>query len=119
MTSIPNESKNDYAIFQCMKRFTKRFKINQLLRRSNATKEKGFPACGVFSFLLGLVLSGRNFYTLLATEEEKVPFGKDVVYRFLNNASINWGMFLYRLSVSIVEDIDKLTSKDRRTAKVA
>jgi hypothetical protein len=101
-----------------MEKFIKRFKINQLLRSSNATKDKGFPAHDVFAFLLGLVFSGKNFYNLQATAKEMVPFGKDAVYRFLNNASINWGMFLYRLSISVVRDVDKLTSKDRRTALI-
>jgi len=114
MTSIPNEIEKDHAILKCCEKFLRRFKVNRLLRKANATKDKGIPAYTVFSFLLGLVFSGKNLYTTLLTSEEKVPFGKDTVYRFLNNASVNWNLFLFNLSVSVVAEVDKLTSSDRK-----
>ena len=115
MTSITNEAGKDNAILQCCERFIKRFKIKHLLRKVNATKEKGFPAYSVFAFLLGLVFNGKNLYTTIATSGEKVPFGKDVVYRFLNKATINWNMFIFYLSVSIIKEVDVLTSTERKT----
>ena len=102
MTIIPNESEKDYAIIKCFEKFIARFKINHLLRKVNATKEKGFPTYGIFAFLLVLVFTGKNFYTALATEKEKVPFEKDTVYRFLKNANINWNMFIFSLSIAVV-----------------
>lgn len=118
MTSIPNENEKDHAIIQCCERFLRRFRVNNILRKVNATKEKGFPAYGIFAFLLGLVFSGKNLYTIIATSNEKVPFGKDVVYRFLNNASINWNMFLFYLSISVVKEVDGLTSEERKTVLI-
>jgi len=114
MTSISNEKEKDNSISNCFKRFLNRFKVNQLLRRVNATKEKGIPAYDIFEFLLGLVFTGKNFYTLLAASPEKVPFGKDVLYRFLQNASINWNLFLLNLSILIVKEVDNLTSIERK-----
>ena len=61
-------------------KFLSRFKVNKLLRQAGATKQKGIPAYAVFVFLLGLVFSGKNLYTLIDTAKEKVPFGKDVVH---------------------------------------
>ena len=116
MTSIPKEQEKDYAIVKCFEKFIARFKVNQLLRRANATKEKGVPAYEIFAFLLGLVFTGKNLYTALATEKEKVPFGKDAAYRFLKRADINWNIFLLRLSTAAVSEINPLTSETRRTA---
>ena len=118
MTSIPYVNAKDHAILKCCNRFIKRFKVNQLLRKANATKESGFPAYKVFAFLLGLVFSGKNLYTTLAMAEEKIPFGKDVVYRFLKDASVNWNLFLLNLALCVVKETDKLTSDERKTALI-
>jgi hypothetical protein len=118
MTSISNENEKDYAIFKCFEKFIKRFKVNQLLRKTGATKDKGFPAYEIFAFLFGLVFTGKNLYTLLADDKEKIPFGKDTVYRFLNKASVNWNLFLFNLSISVVSEVDILTSEDRKAAIV-
>jgi len=50
--------------------------------------------------------------------QERIYFCKDVVYRFLRNASINWKNFLFRLSCSVISEVDRLTSEDRRTALI-
>lgn len=118
MTIMPNGNEKDNSIVKCCEAFIKRFGINRLLRKANAGKEKGFPASSVFAFLLGLVFSGKNLYTLLTESKEKVAFGKDTVYRFLGNAGINWNMFLFWLSCAVITDVDKLTSDERKTALV-
>lgn len=118
MTIMPNFEENDNAIFKCFESFIKRFHINQLLRLSNATKDKGIPTYDVFALLLGLVFTGKNLFTLLKNFHEKIPFEKDVIYRFLNKASINWELFLTRLSCEVIPEVDRLTSEQRRTALV-
>ena len=115
MTSIPIETEKDNAILKCCKKFLARFKVNSLLRKVGATKQKGVPAYEVFAFLLGLVFSGKNLYTLIDTEKEKAPFGKDVVHRFLCNAIVNWNLFLFNLSLSVLPEVDKLTSETRKS----
>jgi len=116
MTIIPKETEKDYAIIKCCEKFITRFKINEKLRKVGATKEKGFPAYDVYAFIMGLVFTGKNLYTVLAYAKERIPFGKDTVYRFLNKASVNWNMFLFVLSIDAVSEIKKLTSDDRRCA---
>ena len=90
MTIIQKETETDNAILKCCQGFIKRFEINQLLRQANATKEKGIPAYEIFALLLGLVFSGKKLYALMVACQEKVPFGKDCVYRFLNKSTTNW-----------------------------
>jgi len=117
MTTITNERYEINAVSKCCERFIKRFKVNKLLRKVNATKEKGVPAYDIFAFLLGLVFSGKNLYTLLSSSsKETVTFGKDVIYRFLSKAFINWNAFLLYLSCSVITDVNILTSDDRKTA---
>jgi hypothetical protein len=118
MTSIPNKNEKDQSIIKCCERFFKRFGINKLLRKVNATKEKGVPAYDVFAFLLGLIFNGKNLYITLSTSREKMPFGKDVVYRFLNKTVINWNMFVFYLSVSVIKEVDALTSNERKTVLI-
>jgi hypothetical protein len=114
MTIMPKIEENDNAISKCCDTFIKRFDIKQLLRTVNATKEKGIPAYEIFAFLMGLVFSQKNLYTLLEICNLKLAFGKDTVYRFLNNTSVNWENFIAKLSFSVISKISKLTSDDRR-----
>jgi hypothetical protein len=118
MTSITNDNEKDNAIMKCCERFLKRFKVNALLRKANATKEKGFQSYKVFAFLLGLVFGGKNLCDTISALKEKMPFGKDVVYRFLNRPSVNWKTFLFKLSTGIVQEVDGLTSENRRSVLI-
>jgi len=118
MTTIPNTGSKINAVSKSCERFIKRFKVNRLLRKVGATKEKGIPAYDVFAFLLGLVFSGKNLYTLISDSKESLSFGKDVIYRFLGKAFINWNTFVLHLSCSAVSDVDILTSDTRRAALV-
>ena len=118
MTIMPEASEFDKSVFALTDGFMKRFRINGLLRTSNATKEKGIPVYDIFAFLLGLVFTGMNMHTLIENRREKVYFGKDAVYRLLRKASINWEMFLLNLSCSVVPVVDMLTSGDRKSVLI-
>lgn len=118
MTILPKETENDNAIIKCCERFIKRFGVKQLLRNAHATKEKGVPTYEIFAFLMALIFTGKNLYTLLQNYREKVSFGKDTVYRFLSKATINWEIFVMNLSLSVLPEIDKLTSQERKTALI-
>ena len=60
MTIMPKENGFDNSIFTICAKFKKRFRINKLLRQSNAMKNKGVPAQDIFAFLLGLVFTGKT-----------------------------------------------------------
>ena len=114
MTIVPDASEKDHELLLRFKYFIKRFKINQILRSVNATKEKGVPVYAIFAFLMQLVFTHKNFFGLLETRPEEVGFGKDVVYRFLAKACIRWELFVFRLSTSVINDVKKLTSSERK-----
>ena len=118
MTIMPETIEIDKSVYTLCDGFMKRFRINHLLRTANATKEKGVPAYDVFAFLLGLVFTGMNMYTLIENCREKVYFGKDTVYRLLQNARINWELFLLNLSCSVVAAVGQLTSDDRKSVLI-
>lgn len=118
MTSIPENSLNDNAVTKCCEIFFKQFKLNQILRRCNAVKQRGASTYMVFSFLVGLVFTGKNFYRLIQTQPEKVPFGKDTVYRFMDSPSINWEGIVTQTALTVLDTVDKLTSKDRKSALI-
>lgn len=118
MTSITKTNENDYALPAFCDRFIKRFGVNRLLRQVNATKEKGISAYALFAYLTGLVFSGKNLYTVLEICCEKIGFGKDVVYRFLNKGAIHWEKFILKLSCSIIPEVDKLTADDRKSVLI-
>jgi hypothetical protein len=118
MTIIPEESGIDNTIEKRFAAFIKRFGIRGILREVNAAKDKGIPACAVFVFVLGLVFTRMNLYSLINSGARKISFGKDVIYRFLGNPSIHWEAFVRKLSRTVVAEIDKLTDEGRRSALV-
>jgi hypothetical protein len=118
MMSIPKTNDASYTLPQFCASFLKRFKISQLLKQVNAVKEKGVSADILFSYLLGLVFSGKNLYIALKIGREKIGFGLDTVYRFFNQGRIHWEKFILRLSCAVIPEVDKLTSDDRKTALI-
>ena len=118
MTIMPEASEIDKSVFALTEGFMKRFQINGLLRASNATKVRGVPIYDIFAFLLGLVFTGMNMYTLIENCREKIYFCKDAVYRLLLKGSINWEIFLFKLSCSVVSVVDALTSDDRKSVLI-
>ena len=118
MTIIQKEAETDNAILKCCQGFMKRFEIKQLLRQANATKEKGVPVYEIFTFLLGLVFSGKNLYALMVSCQEKVPCGKDAVYRFLNKSTTNWNRFVIELARLVIPQVDRLTKEERASVLI-
>jgi hypothetical protein len=118
MTTITQTSENDNALQRKFADFMKRFQVNKILRSVNGTKEKGIPAHEVFAALLGLAFTHKNLYRLLSSGSGNLPFGKDVVYRFLNKPCIKWEAFVSRLAAGAVAETKALTSEGRRCALI-
>jgi hypothetical protein len=116
MTIIPEEQGIDKAIQKRFKVFMKRFKIIEILRIVGVSKVKGISIYAIFTFLLGLVFTRKNLYETMSSNREKPQFCKNTIYRFLLCGAINWEMFIRRLSWSVIPEVDKLTSDNRRTA---
>jgi hypothetical protein len=118
MTILPETDGIDKAIEKEFERFTKRFKIKQMLKSVNAAKLKGFAAHLIFGFLLGLVFTHKNLYALLNTSKEKTAFEKDTAYRFLGKPNVRWETFVQKLGAAAVAEIDPLTSDSRKSALI-
>ena len=118
MAIILEELRNDNAINKRFNDFMKRFKITNLLRSVGAAKEKGEPANKLFVFLLGLVFTKKNMYETMTSSRDKPGFCKNVIYRFLACLTINWEVFIRRLSTAVIPEISKLTSEVRKTALI-
>ena len=118
MDIIHEELKNDYAFSRRYENFIKRFQVNGLLRSVGASKEKGVSVRLIFAFLFGLVFDHKNLYETMKSKRNMVAFSKNTVYRFLSRATINWEAFIQKLSASVIPEIDKLTSEERKSAFV-
>ena len=98
------------------KSFSKSFttlKINKLLRNAGIKKAFGPSAIAVFQIIFQLVFLGKNWYRLLDSERKTDLPCKDTIYRFLNHQRYAWRKFLHSLSFSILQSLEKLTSKSR------
>jgi hypothetical protein len=118
MTTITQNDEKDNALQKRFSHFMKRFRVNRILRSVNATKEKGVHVYSIFVALLGLVFTRKNLYTLIPTNGEKLPFGKDTAYRFLRKAHVKWELLVFRLSIAVISEIKALTSENRRCALI-
>lgn len=94
-------------------RFFKKNKIGSLLKQSNFNKEQGYSCLRVFKFLFELIFTGKNLYAYMENSRSKKPFGKDVIYRFLDSAKHNWRKLLLLLSSELIASVSQLTSEDR------
>lgn len=113
-TIIPQNDINEKQVNTGINNFFDDINLSKLLRKSNILKLKGASCTVVFQVIFQLIFSGKNLYQLLDSKSDSMPFGKDVVYDFLNSVSYNWRKFLLILSSTIIKNkLYPLTSKDR------
>ena len=118
MKIITQKTENDNPITESCSGFFKRFNVSKILRQCGATKKCGVLTSIVFLFLLGLVFTGKKFNTLIGHYSEEMPFGKDVVYRYIERPTVNWERTVFLTANSVIPEIKKLTSDERRSALV-
>jgi len=118
VTTLSDNEAFDNAVSECCEPFFKRFKMNGILRRFYAVKHKGVSAYVTYLFLVGLVFTGKNLYTLKKTEPERIDFEKDVIYRFLGDSRIHWEQILSYTSYAVISELKKSASNDVLTANV-
>ena len=115
MSSIPHSEGNENEISNSVTNFMNKFQIGKLLFKCNAGKAKGIPVIEVFRYLFCLISSDRSMYMQRKTGTFDGSFCKNTVYRFLNNAKINWFRFTTLLSSRIINDFMKpLTGENRK-----
>ena len=115
MSSIPYNAENGNEISNSVTNFMTQFQIGKLLFKCNAGKAKGIPVIEVFRYLFCLIFSDRSMYMQWKTGIFDGSFCKNTVYRFLNNAKINWSRFTALLSSRIINGFMKpLTDESRK-----
>lgn len=73
--------------------FLRQYEVGNLLRQCRAHKIKGFPVLQIFIYLLGCMFSPISTYMSMKIDTYKEPFSKNTIYRFCNDAGINWHKF--------------------------
>ena len=118
MINVSDKEGFDNAVSECCEPFFKRFNINGILRRFYAVKHKGVSAYATFLFLVGLVFTGKNLYTLKKTEPERIDFEKDVVYRFLGDSRIHWEQILSYTAYAVLAELKERAPDEAVAANV-
>ena len=98
--------------------FFKTVKLVEILSAAGAYKANGVPVKQIMLYLVSLVFTKKSMYMNIQNGTNDPGFGKDVVYRFLNNPFINWADYLLKLAVSVIKPIKVATSDDRLCALV-
>lgn len=115
-------SQNDYDTKQLsdsIQTFFSRFKISGLLKKANASKEKGISPVRILQYLFLLIFRNKSLYMDQTLHRDEMDFGKDTVYRFMKSIHINWNRFTALLAAKIsTEVMIPATSDDRVNAFV-
>ena len=100
-------------------RFLSRFNVVKLLGECGAYKEKGVPVMVIMLYIFNLMFSPMSMYYQIRMGGFHEGFSKNTVYRFLDNAHMNWQTFLLRLSYTVIRFLVGLTEdKDNRYALI-
>ena len=94
--------------------FLRQFEVGNLLRQCRAHKMKGFPVLQIFIYLLGCMFSPISTYMSMKIDTYKEPFSKNTIYRFCNDAGINWHKFLRLLSERVIRQFIRPATSDKR-----
>ena len=112
MSSIPQTTENGNSVSDFATKFMKRFHIGRFLFQCNAGKEKGIPVMDIFRYLFCMMFSDRSIYMQMKTGTFEGEFSKNTIYRFLNDARVNWQRFTTLLSAA--NDKNLLCGGNRR-----
>ena len=119
MNSITQDNHDDIMLSKKFAAFAKTYRISEILRSSNAYKQKGIAVLCIFLEAFSMVFLHQTMYMRMYLHADSVPFGKQTFYRFLNSCRINWRRFTALLCLRIVRDtIAPLTAKDRIDALI-
>lgn len=114
MTIIAQNQEEKVALHSTVQRFFTDHRIGNLLRKCNATKEKGVPVISIFKYKLCNIFMDRSMYMQQTTGTYREDFSKNTYYRFLNSVKTNWLRFTSLLASDIIShDVKDLTDDER------
>lgn len=115
MTIIPQNERDGQLLCSVIEKFLSTFHVGNLLRKCNASKEKGVPVMKIFRYMIGNVFNARSMYMQIRTDSYRAEFSKNTYYRFLNGIKTNWLRFTTLLSAAVASDfMRRLSSEDRK-----
>ena len=97
-----------------MKWFIRHFEVGKLLRICRANKAKGFSVVEIFTYLLSCMFSPISTYMSMRIGSFKESYSKNTIYRFCNNAAINWHRFVRLLSKQVIDCFIRPATSDKR-----
>ena len=77
MSSIPQITDNGNSVSDFATKFMKRFRLDRLLFKCNAGKEKGIPVMDIFWYLFCMMFSDRSIYMQMKTVTYEENFSKN------------------------------------------
>ncbi len=67
--------------------------------------------------MVGLIFNNRSMYMDMQINQNKA-FSKDTIYRFLNDARINWSKLVALLASNVIGFLKPLTDENRRNVLI-
>lgn len=113
MSIIP-QNESQYTANSAINRFFSDFSVGKLLRKCNASKEKGVPVVNVFLYKVKLCFSDRSMYMQQRTGTFREAFSKNTFYRFQNSVKTNWTRFTSLLAAAVIHTAVKPLTDDSR-----
>ena len=94
--------------------FVQRFGVGKLLASCRAHKVKGYPVVELFVYLVSCMFSPISTYMSMRIGSYREPFSKNTLYRFCDNAGINWHKFVRLLSEKVIKTFFRPATSDKR-----
>lgn len=98
--------------------FYSMFDVGSIIHRVSADKTQGVSGKCVLFALLSVVFMRISLGEAVSKAQSTFGFGKDVIYRFLNNAKTNWENLLFYIAMLVVQFMLSLTNRNRIKAFV-
>jgi len=115
MISISSKHKNLDKIDSSIGSFSKEFRFNEVARKSNFLRNKGFGFSVLFCYLMMSIFSKKSLFRDYQMNKESKEFSEKTVRNLLNNPKMNWQRFLVLIAKQVIDKIEPLTSKDRKS----
>ena len=118
MTMITKDTTASNNLNSGLEAFYSMFDVGSIIHRVCADKAQGVSSKRVFFALLSVVFMRISLGEAISKAQSTFGFGKDVIYRFLNNAKTNWENLLFYIAMLVVQFMLSLTNKNRIKAFV-
>ena len=105
-----NQGNQDYTV---VAQFLSGNGFSDHFKKSGFYKTQGVSPLSVFTTLITLVFTNKNWWRSQVDKSAPPDMKKDVVYRFLNNSRYNWEELLKSFASSLIIKIKALTNKYR------